>query len=208
MEISKKGIMIPIIIMYFLLCAFPSQRDVAHAEYSKERAVDFFRITKALFRATERFEAVHMFKRYELKVHDGVIALGNTNITLTNGAALATEDDSDDYSSSTAKVAVVKCMAIGDTVIVPTVKAPPLMDIVNASNINYVKRLLRGQAINYLKTERLVLSDAARMDIAMALDINYHYIINTSQSETEAFIKLNDAIMEAILAKEATLQTY
>jgi hypothetical protein len=210
MGISKRRFVILLFVLaFFLSYSHGFLESEALAEHSTGDAENLLKLAKALFMSVERFEPIPFFKRYEIRIHDGVRSIGDTKVSVTKGAVVAPAfDESSSYVGSTGRITSVNCVAIRGTMIVPTAKAPPMLDIITAENIGGINRLLESKPVSFLRKRRLVLTDTVRTDIVMALDINYHYIVSMSVTEEEAFIRMNDVIMGILRIKEPDMPKY
>jgi hypothetical protein len=210
---SKKRLAILFFAIAFSLSAMPVmpgfQAVAASAEYSQAEMGYFLRLMKTLLLSAERFEPIPFFRRYELKMHYGVIPIGGTDVTIMKGAvATAALDDGSGGAGSGGRIAFVDCMALGGTMIVPAAEAPHIRNIVDEGNIGDVKRLLRSEPVSFLRKRRLVMNDAVRADISTGLDMNYYYIVNMSVTEKEAWSKMNDVIMGILRLSEPGMTKY
>jgi hypothetical protein len=210
MGISKGRFAILLFVIAFSLqCAPGFSESKAPAEYSMDDAKDLLNLARTLFLSIERFETIPFFKRYEIKIHNGVRSIGDTEVSITNGAVAAPAfDEGSSYVGSTGRITSVNCVAVSGTMIVPTAKAPPILDIVTAESMGGIKILLESEPVSFLRKKRLVLTDTVRTNIVMALDINYHYIVSMSVTGEEAFRKMNDVIMEILRIKEPDMPKY
>jgi RNAse (barnase) inhibitor barstar len=174
-----------------------------------EDVTAFYFTIKNIFGTVERFEPVSFMMKYRLKSSGETNKLGDTGAIIVPAVVMAPSGGSPAPGNTAPRTAAVDSIVIGSAAIIPMAgAAPPIHEIVTRRTIRDIIWLTSFKTVKYMQEKRLMMTDQVRLNIRMALEINYYHIVVNSSSKAQAMDRMDEVILSIIRAKEDVMPKY